>query len=438
MFERPPPRATTGLKRWVLRACLLAVVAPWAVQSGCNRQPAPPTASPGRSAQTEPIEVRVKPVQTLPVERFLELTGTLFGQEEVTVAAKVPGRIVEVNADLGDAVAHGGRLAQVETIDYGLAVGEARSAWLAALAKLGLRELPEGEINLSSLPVVARAEAQAANSLARLERARKLYERSPPLISDQEFADIQTQSEVARTDLRGEEINAQAQLADARVRQAALALAEKRLADASVIAPAELTMQYRVAVRMVSVGEYVSAGTPLFRLVAVERVKFRGSVPERFAGQIIVGAPAFLQSEAYPQPFEARVVRISPAVDPTSRAFEIEIEADNTDGRLKPGGFLRARVRTHTEENAKFVPTSAVSQFAGVQRLFTVRDGKVIELKVRTGETRGELIEAFELPPTVEFVIDQPRRGLAQGMPAGISQTDEPPAGARNPGTSTR
>lgn len=420
MDEPSRRRNRTALNRWAMRVTLPALMVASVVPGGCDGQTARPTVSPGRSAQSEPIEVRLKPVQALSVERFLELTGTLFGQEEVTVAAKVSGRIVEVNADLGDAVAHGGRLAKVETTDYVLAADEARSAWLAALARLGLRELPDGEVDLSSLPVVARAEAQAANALARLERARKLYERTPPLISEQEFADIQTQSEVARTEVRGEEINAQAQLADARVRRAALSLAEKRLADANVIAPAELAIQYRIAARMVSIGEYVSAGTPLFRLVAVERVKFRGSVPERFAGQIMVGAPAFLQAEAYPQPFEARVVRVSPAVNPSSRAFEIEIEADNPDGRLKPGGFLRARVRTHIEENARFVPSSALSQFTGVQRLFAVRDGKVIEFKVRIGETRGKLLEVLELPGEIDAVIDQPRRGLAQGTPARV------------------
>lgn len=431
-------RNRTAPKRWSLRVILLALLAASVVEGGCDRQAAGPTASAGRSAQPEPIEVKLKPVQTLPVERFLQLTGTLFGQEEVTVAAKVPGRIVEVNADLGDAVPHGGKLAQVETADYVLAVGEARAAWLAALARLGLTALPEGEVDLRSLPVVARAEAQAANAQARLERARKLYERSPPLMSEQEFADIQTSSEVARTDLRGEEINAQAQLADARVRWAALALAEKRLADATVITPAELPVEYRVAARMVSIGEYVSAGTPLFRLVAVDRVKFRGSVPERFAGQIKVGSPAYLQSEAYPQPFEARVVRISPAVDPTSRAFEIEIEASNSDGRLKPGGFLRARVRTHIDETARFVPASAIFKFTGVQRLFTVRDGKVVEFKVRTGETRDDLVEALDLPPEIDFVIDQPRRGLVQGTPARIADSKVPAAGERDVDTSTR
>ncbi len=412
-LPKPPSSKVAGV-------ALALLVAAWGVQGGCDGSPAVPTGKAGQATQPEALEVRITPVVTVPTERYLELTGTLFGQEDVTVAARVPGRIVEIYADLGDPVASGGKLAQVDTTDYVLAVGEARSAWLAALARLGLTDLPEGEIDLSALPVVARARAQEANAQARLERARKLYDRVPPLISEQEFADIQTQLEVANTQVQGEEINARAQLADARVRGAAMALAQQRLADARVIAPTEMQVRYRVAARRVSVGEYVSAGTPLYRIVAIDRVKFRGFVPERFAGQITTGAPAFLQSEGFPQSFEASVVRISPAVDPTSRAFEIEIEADNPEQRLKPGGFLRARVRTHIDETARFVPISALVQFTGVQRLFSVKDAKVVEFKVRTGERRGDLIEVLDLPASADAVIDQPRRGLGPGTPVRI------------------
>ena len=417
-MPRPSIRQrTTSPDRPSVICTLACVMVACAALGGCDRKP---QAGARQATPAEPVEVRVKPVVTVPTERFLELTGTLFGQEEVTVAAKVPGRIVEISADLGDAVSHGGKLAQVDTTDYVLAVEESRSAWLASLAKLGLTDLPQGDVNLSSLPVVARAEAQAANAQAKLERARKLYDRVPPLISEQEFADIQTQSEVAKTEVQGEQINARAQLADARVRGAALALAGQRLADATVIAPAELPMRYRVAARRVSVGEYVLAGTPLFRLVATDRVKFRGSVPERFAGQIAVDAPARLQAEGYAQPFDARVVRISPAVDATSRAFEIEIGADNPDGRLKPGGFLRARVRTHIDQGARFVPATALSQSTGIHRVYAVRNGQIAELKVRTGETSGELIEVLDLPADVASVIDPARRGLVSGAPARV------------------
>lgn len=403
-----------------LAGLLVAPLIAAAVLGGCK--PATGGAAASQRAAPPAVEVQLETVQTRPTDRYLELTGTLFGQEDVTVSAKVAGRVVALAADLGDTVDHGQTLAQIDRTDYQLAVQETRSSLLAALARLGLTEMPSSEVDLGSLPVVAKAEAEAANALARLTRARKLFERQPPLMSEQEFADIQTQSDVARTEAQSQRINAQAQLAEAGVRRASLSLAEQRLADATVIAPIELPLRYRVAARFVSVGEYVAPATPLYRLVATERVKFRGSVPERFAGQIAVDAPAQLHVDAYTQPFAARVARVSPAVDPTTRAFEIEIDAANADGRLKPGGFLRARVRAGVDNDARYVPIAAVGQFTGVQRLFSLREGKLVEHKVRTGDRSGEWIEVLDLPPAVTAVVSPLPKSAAPGAPAKIKQ----------------
>jgi len=62
------------------------------------------------------------------------------------------------------------------------------------------------------------------------------------------------------------------------------------------------------------------------------------------------------------------------------------------------------------------VPLSSVVEFAGVQRLLSVREGKVVESRVRVGDRDGEAVEVFELPSGVEAVIDKPARGLSVGV----------------------
>ncbi len=387
-----------------------------ALISGCRDRSAA-----AKPAAPAPREVTLAPVVTRPTDRFIDVTGTLFGEEDVTIAAKVAGRITEISADLGDQVSHAGKLARIDTTDYTLAVDEQRSALLAALARLGLAELPQGDVDLAKLPLVARAIAQEENAKARLDRARRLYERTPPLLSEQDFADIQTQHEVAGTVVASERLSAQALLADARVRASALRQAEQRLADTLVIAPAERPLTYRVAARLVSVGEIVAPGQSLYRLVASDRVKFRGLVPERFAKAITVNAPARLTVDGYPAPFDAKVSRIAPAVDVATRSFTIEIEAANTDGALKPGSFTRARVLSHTDPAARFVPESSVVQFAGVQRVFSVQDSKVIEHRVQLGESSDTLIEVRSLPAAVTAVIDRPGKGIGAGVSVNVT-----------------
>lgn len=365
-------------------------------------------------------EVRLVAVESRSADRFIEMTGTLYGEEEVTIAAKVPGRMVAIEADLGDVVPHGAPLGRIDSVDFQLAVDEQRAALAAALAKVGLTTVPEGEIDLTALPLVARAMAEESNAQARLDRARKLYERQPPLISEQDFADIRTQHEVAATSAAVERLNAGSLIADARVRASALRAAEQRLADTRVIAPAEKALTYRVAARRVSVGELVASGQPLFRLVASDRVKFRGMVPERFAGQVRVGAAARLRVDGFDQPFEASVTRIAPAVDVASRTFEIEIDATNAAGRLKPGSFVRADILTRTSADARFVPESAVMQFAGVQRIYSVKDGKVVEHRIELGPALDGWRELIEPPQGVDRIIDRPR-GLRAGIPVKVA-----------------
>lgn len=393
---------------------LLSLVTLLATIAGCRKTaPHPPQQNP------PPREVSLVPVTTRPAERLLEITGTLFGDEEVTISAKVPGRVLRVDADLGDQVSPGDAIAVVDPTDYTLAVQERQAAFQADLAKLGIDELPTGDFDVSALPVVARAEAEARNAEARLDRARRLFDRTPPLLSEQDFSDIQTQSQVARTSAAVERLNAMSLVADARVSAAALQIARQRLADSTITVPTEPVLSYQVASRMVSVGELVSVNQPLFRLVAVDRVKFRGQVPERFAPLIRAGATATLIADASPEPFVASVSRIAPAVDPLTRSFAVEIVADNANRRLMPGSFVRARIVTGVDQDARFVPASAVSQFAGVTRVFSVQDGMVVEHRVTLGALADGMHEVASGLGDVDAVIDSPR-GLGHGATVAV------------------
>jgi RND family efflux transporter MFP subunit len=326
--------------------------------------------------------VRVTPIITSDALRQVTIFGTLFGEEDVLISAKIPGRVSEVLADLGDIAGEGATLAKIDPTDYTLAVGEQRAALAASLAKVGLPEIPQGEVDLSLLPEVARARAEEANARSRLDRARLLYERAPPLLSEQDFADIQTQFEVAKTTEAVARLNAESQIAEARVRASSLRTAEQRLADTVVAVPREKPLTFRVAERRVSVGEQVTQGQVLFRIVATDRVKFRGRVPERYAGRLAPGSPATLRLDAPAESVLAAVTRIAPAADALSRTFEVEIEAGNPTGAMKPGSFAHASIEIGSESGVRFVPEEAVVTFAGVSRVYSVREGKAVEHRV--------------------------------------------------------
>ncbi len=138
--------------------------------------------------------------------------------------------------------------------------------------------------------------------------------------------------------------------------------------------------------------------TAVFELVLDDVLKLRAAVPERFAAQVQVGQKADIRVESYPdQVFVGEVFRINPMIDRTSRTFEVEIYVENSDRRLKAGGFAKVDILTRVDTEAWTVPAEAIVRYAGSTRIFVIRDGRAHAIPAATGiEGRGwvELIRS--------------------------------------------
>jgi HlyD family secretion protein len=401
--------------------------------AGCHR-PAAPT----QSAPREAVKVSVVAPEWRELPRSVRATGTLFGDEEATIAAKVAGRVVEVARDLGDSAASGEVLARIDPTDYQLARDEREQAFREVLASIGLDALPEGTFALDALPNVERARLQAENAKARYERGKVLAERKPPLISDQDFADLKTTWDVAESNLRVERLNAEATLAEARTLEAQVLIAQQRVADAVHRAPTDATRSapsgialsadqgvggarvYEIASRYISVGDFVQIGTPLFRLVDPNPLKLRAMIPERRLGTIKVGQTVSLQVEAQHDAFPGAISRVSPAVEVLTRNFMVEILVPNAKKELKPGSFGVAQILVGSER-AMVVPERVVITFAGVHKVITVVDNKAVEKRVELGQRIDGMIEIVSGLTDKDVIVARPSSSLATGTPVMVS-----------------
>ena len=352
------------------------------------------------AAGAQEVPVTTAPVTPRAVERAVEVVGTLEGYEEVNLGAKVEGRVARIHHDVGDEVAPGEPLLDIEDTDYRLAVLEARRGLELELARLGLRELPEGgKFDPSRVPAVVRARSQEDNARQVMERARRLG--VGRVIGAEELEKAQAEAGATRAAREHAELEARAVLATARLRQAQLETATQRLADARVRAPcpspARLppgcsgpgAVRYVVAARKAAEGEMVRAfpAVTLFRLVIDHPLKLVATVPERFIGEVKAGQPVSLAVEAYPgEAFAGTVSRLNPTVDRASRTFAVEVTVPNESRRLRPGSFAKARVLTRRSDRALTVPEEAVVRFAGVVKVFVVEGGQARAVPVRTGE----------------------------------------------------
>jgi multidrug efflux pump subunit AcrA (membrane-fusion protein) len=426
-------------------ALLLTVVAPTVVMSAaCSKK-----SDTNAAARVEPaVPVSLARVKTEAIQKEVEVVGTLWGDEDATIAAKVSGRIISFYKDVGDRAASGEMLVQIDPTDYGLAVKQKELAVREALAKIALKELPPAEYDPVQVPTVQRAKLVAANAESKFKRTKQLFEQQPPRVTVQDFDDAKTNWEVAQSAYDVELLNARSIIEEARTKQADLSMAQQNLTDAAVRAPAAAldpremprdraagekprdsaagagdgaaasprTRSYAIAGRMGSVGEFVKEGAPLLRLVDDDRVKLRTPVPERYSNEIKVGQKVRVSVESSTQEFWGEVARINPQIDPANRTFEVEVGIPNPEHLLHPGAFVRARIQTRLDPAVVFVPQEALISFAGVNKVFTVEGDKAREIEITPGERKGDWIEAKKGLKGDESVVVSGNSKLATGV----------------------
>lgn len=350
------------------RALALGLTIALAASSGCSRgTPETPSATPtaaaaagggAASAPDQPVTVTVETVAVERVERTVDFVGTLRADAEAEVATEVDGRLLTIDADLGDQVKEGQVLASLD------------SATLDA-------QLREAAANLQ----------KASTDEARAEKLK-----AQGVMSQQEFDTISSAQHVAQA------------------RRDVLAI---HLAHTKIRAP----FAGRIAKRLVDVGNYVRVGTPIFVLVADDPLRLRGEVPERFVSELAIGQEVRGSVEAFPgDVLKGRLARISAAADSTSRALTVEATVPNPDGRLKVGFFCKAAILTRSDAEALVVPVEALVNFAGVTRVFVVDESGVARTRpVRTGLSLGTKVEIVEGLSRGDRVATSALARLAEG-----------------------
>src|SRR5207302_29214 len=154
------------------------------------------------------------------------------------------------------------------------------------------------------------------------------------------------------------------------------------------------------------------------KLVINDTLKLRLPVPERYSGDVRVGQKARLSTAACPDCVVGTVTRINPAVDPTTRTLEVEVQVPNPKGELKPGGFAKAAILTRVDAEAATVPLSALVTFAGINKVYVVENGRAKEVQVTPGVQTTEWIEiARSALPRGAQVITSGQTAVAAGSP---------------------
>jgi RND family efflux transporter MFP subunit len=328
------------------------------------------------------------------VQRSVETVGSFAAWEESQVRSEVSGTVARILVDLGDRVTTGAVLARLDDRLFRLEVEQAAAA---------LRVAKETR---------ARMEAELEDAKANVERAEELHRRE--LISTQERDRVRTNYRVmqAQREASGAEIERM---------EAALAIARKKLADTTIRSP----LSGLIAQRHVNVGEYVTSTpistSPLFTIVAIDPLKYTGTVPERYAPDLRAGQTVELRVEAFgDQVFTGQITRLAPTVDVPTRTLALEARVPNRDARLRPGFFAKGAVLLRRDDQVVFVPQEAVAYLVGINKTFVVANGTVRERVVRPGVRQGNRVEVTGVRAG-EVVATSNLSQLFDGAPVTVS-----------------
>jgi RND family efflux transporter MFP subunit len=253
-------------------------------------------------------------------------------------------------------------------------------------------------------PAAAGAEAQARVTAADRERMKNLLEAGA----------------VSERETEGAE-------ATYRAAQAQLALARKRLEEATVRAPVSGV----IARRWVQAGDRVGDGDPLFRLVSNAELEFEATVPAEHAVRVRVGAPVLLSVSGVLATREGRVARINPTADAATRQVRLYVTVANRDGSLPGDLFATGRVVLERAPRALAVPRAAIRrEGAGDAWVWVVAGGRAERRAVTVG-VADESRDLVEVPAGLapgDRVIVAPAEGLAAGKPVEVAGDSAAPA----------
>ena len=192
----------------------------------------------------------------------------------------------------------------------------------------------------------------------------------------------------------------------------------------------------RLGIRAVDVGQYVTAGTKLVTLQALDPVYVDFFAPQKSLGKIGLRQKIVLKTDAFGgEQFAGEISSIDPKVDPATRNVQIRATVRNPKHRLLPGMFATVTIASGGPERFLTLPQTAVSYNPYGNTVFTVEerkgeDGKTSLLAqqkfVTTGETRGDQVAILSGIKEGETVVTAGQIKLRSGVPVIVNNSIQP------------
>ncbi len=338
-------------KRAVLALACLAIVA-------CRGK---------KEEETAPVvTVDVAPVLLSQIQRTIRGDAVLYPRQQAAIVPKVPSPIKKTFVQRGAHVKAGQLLVELENQDLAGAATESRANYAQAQATY------ETTANATVPQELQKADLDARAAKDALDAAQAVYDNRQRLfregaIAQKDVNDARTSLSAARTNYETAQKKLQDLQGFARDQELKAAAAQRDAARGR-LESAQAQLNYsRITSPIDGVvtdlpfyaGETPPSGQPVVTVMDTSQVIARTHVAPAEAAELKVGDEATIVGPGG-IPYPAKVSQVSPALDAANSTVEVWVQADNTDGALRPGASVKVEMIAQTVSNALVIPDKAV------------------------------------------------------------------------------
>jgi len=305
------------------------------------------------------IAVQTEILTITPFTSEIAVSGNIEGSTTVKLGFMVPGKVNLISGKTGQFLAQGQLIASLDPTNYALN---------KQLADLQLNEVSD-EYN----------------------RLKILYGRGS--LSESDFTKIGFS------------------LQSAQLKQK---LELKNLNDTRLYAPIGGVLLSKQA----EVGEIISAGTPLFVVADIRKVKVLAFIPEGELNGLHIGQDANVNITALDKSFIGKITEVGAVADAASRAFMIKIELDNAGLQVRPGMVAEISIARSSQKTGIQLPPECIINELGNQSYVYVADKvshKAFKRRVSLGKMMDNKIEILSGLSLGEEVITSGQTKLSDG-----------------------
>ena len=342
-----------------------------------------------------PVDALGATVNWGPVSMDVRGTGTLESVQEVPLAFKVGGRILELPLDEGSPITKGQVLGRLDPNDLREQLAVAQAARGSAQAGIG------------------KATADLEQALATQARTRSDFKRvqrlqTEGILSRADLDAAQERLKVAEAVVQA--VGAAGTQARSGESQAKGTEALQRLAfeEGRLLSPVDGLLTRRLR----EPGNIVPSGTPVLTVISTRKLWVRAWVDETSLGDLRLGQPAQVALRSHPgQVFPGRVDRIGRQADRQTHELLVDVELLKLPEGFAVGQRADVRISVAGKANTLRVPASFLDQ--KTRTCSVQKGGRIHRVAVKVGFTGSDFVEIQDGLQAGDQVLRSPEEGKA-------------------------